>query len=554
MIIEKDKLPDDIELLKRMLTESAEQYSLLEEKHLFLSKEYSSLNKEYSSLNENYSSLEEKYNYLRKYFFGSKSEKLTTEDEIQLRLFNEAEEGCSAEEADAITPEEELEEELFEKTQVKGHTRKKGGKKKLPDYLPREEIVHDLTAEEKSCPCCGKDRPVIGEDSTEELDIIPPKIIVNKHIRKKYGACSCDRFFEEEIPEIKTASMPERFMPYSIASSGLVAYIITAKFCDALPFYRQSKIFNRMDIELSRATLCNWAMLAADKCSKLIDIMTEEMIESPVIGMDETTFQVLKEPDRPAQSKSYMWVARAYTPEGKIFVLYQYHPTRSGEVPKKILGDYGGFLQTDGYAGYNQIGRQDKIIHVGCFAHVRHEFEKARVKNKKSKTAFKALNFIRSLYKIENELREKNYLPDVFVEKRKSAVLPILEEFHNWLVSQKQKILPKGYAGDAVNYTLNQWNKLIKYLDHHLLTPDNNTVENKIRPFTVGRKNWLFSNTPNGANASAILYSLVETAKANGLEPYRYLRYLFDRLPFAKSKEELRLLLPDTITPEMIKI
>jgi transposase len=164
------------------------------------------------------------------------------------------------------------------------------------------------------------------------------------------------------------------------------------------------------------------------------------------------------------------------------------------------------------------------------------------------------LKFIRSLYAIENELREKNYSPDIFIEKRKAAVLPVLEEFHNWLVSQKQKILPKGYTGDAVNYTLNQWDKLIKYLDHHLLTPDNNLIENKIRPFVMGRKNWLFSNTPNGANASAILYSLIETAKANSLEPYRYLRYLFDRLPSAESKEELRLLLPDKITSEMIKI
>lgn len=553
----KDILPDDPELLKEIIVglqnefeKKQNEYKSLDEKIKLLDGKYSSLEKNYISLDEKYNYLNEKYNTIKRLFFGSKSEKLSPEDEHQMRLFNEAEEGLDSS-SDSV---DESAEEETNKIAVKGHTRKKSGRRPLPDYLPREEIVHDLTEEEKICPCCGNERPQIGEETTEELDIIPPKILVNKHIRKKYGPCKCDDFFGEEIPEIKTAAMPPRLIVQGIASSGLVAYAVTAKFCDALPFYRQSKIFERLDIELSRATLCNWAMLAAEKCKVLVDIMIEEIRGGPVIRMDETSLQVLNEPGRPAESKSYMWVAMGYALCEKPLVIYQYHPTRSGEVPKKILQDYKGFLQTDGYDGYNQIEKTNEIAHVGCFAHARREFEKAMKQSKKSKIAYKGLNYIRRIYIIENDLRGKKYEPDVFIEKRKAAVMPVLDEFHNWLLEQQVNILPEGYTGKAVSYALNQWHKLVRYVDHHLLTPDNNLVENAIRPFVMGRKNWLFSNTPRGAEASAVLFSLIESAKANKLEPYRYLRFIFDRVPSAKSRDELRSLLPDKVTHDMIKL
>ena len=211
-------------------------------------------------------------------------------------------------------------------------------------------------------------------------------------------------------------------------------------------------------------------------------------------------------------------------------------------------------LQTDGYGGYNKAIAGKDIVHVGCFAHARRKFEKAWKQNKKSKAAYKGLKFIQKIYAIENELRSKNHEIDIFIEKRRKAVTPVFEEFHNWLQSHKKDMLPQGDTGKAINYALSEWDKLICYLDHHLLTPDNNLIENAIRPFVVGRKNWLFSNTPRGADASAVLYSLIESAKANGLEPYKYLRYLFDHLPSAETKDEQRALLPDRITPEMIKI
>jgi len=531
----KKILPDDPDLLKEMI--------------INLQNDYSSLNNKYTELDDKYEDLEEKYQYLRRLLYGRKSEKLSKEDELQMRLFNEAEDGLE----ENTDNHEEEEETKNDKTSVKGYTRQKRGRKPIPDHYPRNEIIHDLPENEKKCSCCSKELPCIGEEITEEFEIRPQEVTVNKHIKKKYGPCDCEESFQKEIPEIKTASMPPRFIPKGIASSSLVAYIITSKFCDALPFYRQSNIFNRMDIDISRATLCNWAILAARNCMPLIDIITEEIQRGPVIRMDETTLQVLQEPDKPATSLSRMWVTMGYTSDEKSLILYKYYPTRSGDVPVEILGNFKGILQTDGYDGYNKVVIKNKLIHVGCFAHSRREFEKALKKAKKSKLPYNGLQYIRSIYKIESDLRSLNLPPQEFLEKRKEAALPILEKFHNWLCIQKEGMLPSGYTGKAITYTLNQWDKLIRYLDHYLLTPDNNLVENAIRPYAVGRKNWLFSNTPRGAHSSAALYTLVESAKANNLDPYKYLKYIFDRIPGAETREDFRALLPDRLTVEMIK-
>lgn len=529
MNIDTNNLTDDPKQLKQMLAD---------------------IHVKYSDLEDNYESLEEKYKYLQRLLYGKKSEKLSEEDEHQMRLFNEGEDGCE----DTKECQEDIDKKKQEDdTTVKSYTRKKPGRKPIPDWYPRNEIIHDLSDEEKHCCFCNKDLPCIGEDISEEFNIKPAEVSVNKHVKLKYGPCNCEASNHSEMPEIKTAKMAPRFIPQSIASSSLIAYIITAKFCDALPFYRQSKIFKRMDVELSRQTLCNWSILAAEKCIPLIDIITEEIQKGPVVRMDETTLQVLKEEGKSAESKSYMWVTYGYTAEENPLLLFYYSPGRSGKVPEEILGNYPGVLQTDGYDGYNKVVRKNKLTHAGCFAHARREFDKAKQHSKKSKIPYKGLQYIRNIYKIENDLRARNLPPMEFLEKRKNMVLPILDDFHNWLWEQKQGILPKGYTGKAISYCLNQWDHLIRYLDHHLLTPDNNMTENAIRPFVMGRKNWLFSNTPRGADSSAVLYSLIESAKANGLEPFRYLNYIFDRIPLAKSKEDLRALLPDKLTMDAIK-
>lgn len=234
--------------------------------------------------------------------FGRRSEKLTKEEIDQLFLFNEAEDSVDK---------KVLEELKKEEITVLSYIRKKRGRKKLSEDIPRKEIIHDLDDEEKQCPCCGEDRPCIGEEVTEELDIIPQQIIVNKHIKKKYGPCSCDDFLTEEIPEVKTAKAPERLVPGSIASPGLSSYSIIAKFCDALPFYRQAKIYSRFGVDISRATLCNWSLLTAEKCMRLLEVLEETILSGSVIRMDETSVQVLHEQGRKAETKSYIQVAGA---------------------------------------------------------------------------------------------------------------------------------------------------------------------------------------------------------------------------------------------------
>lgn len=527
MDVDKNNLPDDPVLLQKIITEISDKYKR-------------QLQEEQSK----YQELKEKFQILQKMYFGRKSEKLTQEDEDQILLFNEAEDGSNKSDQSTHLLDEQSVDNTIE---VKNHIRKKSGRKPIPDNLPREEKIYELPEEEKKCQCCGRERPVIGKEESEEMDIIPAQIKVIRHVQIKYGPCKCDESLYNEIPEIKTAHMPERMIPRSIAAPGMLAYVFVSKFADSLPFYRQSKIFKRIDSDISRATMCNWAIAAADRCRDLIDLMIDEIRGGPLIQMDETTVQVLHEPDRPPESKSYMWVAVGFSNEGRRLVLYQYHPTRSQNVPTEFLKNYSGYLQTDGYAGYNQAGSNANIIHVGCFAHARRKFYNALELNKKSKAAHKGMLYIQKIYKIENDVRSRDHNPENFVIERKKTAQPILDEFHNWLMAQKDSILPQSRTGIAINYTLSEWEKLTKFLDHHLLTPDNNTVENAIRPFAVGRKNWLFSNTPRGAHSSAIIYSLVESAKINNLDPYKYLRYLFTFLPLAKSNDELKRLLPNHI-------
>jgi transposase len=521
MIKDKEILPDDPQLLKNIIFKMQKKHDEQKLKYQFL---------------------EEKYLLLRDKFFKRSSEKTSKYEQNQMLLFNEAE---------TEFKEPEPEDEIKTETTVKTYTRKKRGRKKLPEDLPREEIIYDLSDEEKVCPCCGKERPQIGKEDTEELDIIPAKVKVLKHVRIKYGPCKCDDFLEEEIPEIKTAILPARLIPGSIASPGLLAYVATSKYVDSLPFYRQSKIFERIDVDISRATLCNWIISAAKKCEPLIELMRKEIRSGPLIQMDETTLQVLKEEGRAPTTKSYMWISVGYPACEKPVIMFDYHQSRSKDIPLAKLEGYNGYLQTDGYSGYNAAGAQDGIIHVGCFAHARRYFtEAAKLSKKKINTGGKGLIFIQKIYKIEKTLREQNLSANDFLSTRKKEVKPVLDNFYEWL--QNVSVPPQSKAGKAVSYALNEWNKLSKYIDHPFLTPDNNRAENTIRPFVVGRKNWLFSNTPKGANSSAILYSLVETAKANKLEPYKYLRYLFAKLPEASTEEDLRQLLPTNVLKEQI--
>ena len=490
--------------------------------------------------------LREQVRHLRARLFGRKTEKdLHNKDNGQALLFDEAEEFSPSEEAAS--------EEIVE---IKSYKRKKRGRKPLPADLPRVDVIHDLSEEEKICACgCIKSR--IGEEVSEQLDIIPAKIQVIRNIRPKYVCRNCEGV-EADEPAITIAPLPEQLIPKSIATPGLLAHVITAKFVDALPFYRQEGQFSRLGIDLPRSTMCGWAMKVSERCEPILELLNKEIRSGPLINIDETTVQVMKEPGRSNKTKSYMWIYRGGDPDRPSLV-YEYHPTRSGEVVSEYLKGYKGYVQSDGFSGYDFIDHNPDIIHVGCWAHVRRKFVevvKASGKRKsiqgRTGNAEKAIDYIRRLYAIEKRASEKELDYKGIYEDRQRYAKPILDEFKGWLDEISYRTPPKGLLGKAMSYTLRQWDRLVRYIEDGRIRPDNNLAENAIRPFVVGRKNWLFSGHPRGARASAALYSLIETAKANSLEPYQYLRYFFDRMPHAKSEDDYIPLLPNRLTGDQL--
>jgi transposase len=474
--------------------------------------------------------LREQVRLLYARIFGKKSEKgLMDSTAVQLPLFD--------------MPEPEVEPEKKE-VAVPAHTRQKAGRKKLPDNLPRVEVVHDISEEEKVC-ACDHTMSRIGEDVSEKLDVIPAVIQVIRHVRPKYSCKSCEGL-ETEGAVVKIAPVPKQIIAKGIATAGLLAHILVAKFVDALPFYRQEKQFTRLGVEVSRANMSNWSMKVAEACSPLLPLLHEQVRSGPLINIDETTVQVLNEPGRAPTAKSYMWIFRGGPPD-KPALIYQYHTGRSGNIAALFLKGYTGVVQTDGYAGYDFIDMQPDIDHAGCWAHARRKFIEAKKGSGKGNQAGSvdvALNFIRQIYAVEKEGRQKEYSPEQMYALRQEKTRPVVADFRKWIEKKLLQVVPKSLLGTAVNYTFNQWSRLITFLDHGDVTPDNNAAENAIRPFVIGRKNWLFAGTQEGAEASACLYSLIETAKANNLEPYKYLRYLFEKLPFASSENEYRALLP----------
>jgi len=290
--------------------------------------------------------------------------------------------------------------------------------------------------------------------------------------------------------------------------------------------------------------MSNWQKQVYEILIPLFGLMKKIIKSGPVIRMDETTVQVMGEEGRSDTQKSYMWLARGGPPD-KTVVLYEYQPRRNSCHPKEFLQGYSGFLQTDGYEAYDAaVSGFPEIKHVGCFAHARRYFFEASKATKKPQSAEEGIKYIRKLYEIENTLREKNLEENDFMTQRKKLAEPILSDFRSWLNKRANEMLPSGLLGKAIAYTLKQWDKLIAYLDSPYLTPDNNACENAIRPFVLGRKNWLFNKSPEGAVSSCGIYSLIETAKQNGIEPLMYLRALFEKAPFAVFSEDWEKLLP----------
>jgi transposase len=441
------------------------------------------------------------------------------------------------------TPDEQVSSIENEAQEIKSYTRKKPGRKPIDPSLPRKEEIIDVPEAEKVC-ACGEQMSRIGEETSEKVEIIPPSMYVLRTIRPKYACRCCEGTGDEGNPTVKIAPPPLVIIPRSIASASLLSYVLIQKYQDHLPFYRQELQFRRIGIEISRQDMCNWQQQVYNKLSPLFDLLRKTIKSGPVLQMDETTVQVMGEEGRDDTQKSYMWLARG-GPPGKTVILYEYRETRGGYNAKEFLRGYKGYLQTDGYGGYDSAVKDNPdIIHVGCFAHARRKFFEAIKSAKKAPLADKGIQYIRRLYELEERLRKEQREESDFLAQRKKEAEPILKEFKAWLEKYVVESLPSTSLNNAIRYTLNQWDKLVMYLESPYLTPDNNACENAIRPFVLGRKNWLFNKSPEGAESSCGIYSLIETAKQNSLEPMKYLHELFERCPLATSIEDWKKLLP----------
>ena len=523
-------LPDDVHALKAVVAELLAKQSLIEKKNDELSLRLRQAERRAEIL-------QEQLNLAIARRFAARSEKIPVD---QMRFFDEAEGAV------LVGPEVDdgLEDAGIPVTPIAAHVRKKGGRKPLPSVLPRIDVIHELSEADRICPHDGQILSVIGEEVSEQLDIIPATIRVLRHVRLKY-ACSCGQC-------VKVAPVPAQPIPKSLASPGLLAHTAVSKYQDALPLYRQEEILTRIGVDLPRATLASWMVRAGVLIQPLINLLRDRLLSYDILAMDETPVQVLKEPGKSAQSQSYLWVQRGGPPETPI-ILFDYDPSRGQDVPLRLLQDFAGILQTDGYAGYSAAVRAYGLTHAGCLAHARRKFDeviKSQGKHKKKGLAEEGLTQIQKLYAVEKAARDM--VPDDRRRYRDQYARPLWATLRTWLDTNRPGVPPQTALGKAMAYLANEWDKLVVYLQDGRLEIDNNRTENAIRPFCVGRRNWLFSDSVAGVKASANLYSLIETAKANGLEPYSYLRTIFTDLPKAQTLEDIEALLPTAMRPDQI--
>jgi transposase len=509
---------------------TAPSFDELKQAHTALQADHRRLQAQYRKAQLKIAKFEEERRLDRARRFGASSEA----GDHQYRLFDEAETNLDVDAADTDAEEGGIEADAT--VEVAAHTKRRPKRKPLPQDLPRVVVQHDLPLAERVCGC-GGEMAVIGEKITEQLDVIPAQVFVLEHHRPTYSCPACDE-------SIRTTPLPPQPIPKSVASPGLLAHVAVAKYADGLPLYRQSKQFERLGIEMPRNTLASHMVKIGERIEPLIDALAGHIRGHDIVQMDETPVQVLKEPGKVAQSKSYMWVMKG-GPPAQPAIVYHYDPSRTQSVPMQLLPDYHGYLQTDGYAGYNAILAQDTVTGVGCWAHVRRKFTDARkalpkAQQNKGNKVTQGLAFIGKLYQLEKVLKDAD--PDTRHARRQVEALPVLVAFKAWL--DKQSVPPKTLLGKAIHYALAEWPRLLIYTQDERLSIDNNGIENAIRPFALGRKNWLFSDTQHGVRASAGLYSLIETAKANGLNDYAYLKWVFAQLPSATSPEPIEQLLP----------
>jgi transposase len=505
-------LPDDLETCHRLireLLESLRQQILLNEK------------------------LQHQLEQLLRRIYGRKSEKL---DPSQLLLFaREILEATGIEvpatdtAASADTPAPagmaapEAQPATAPKPKKKGH-----GRRPLPPCLPRDRVVHDVPTEQRVCPDCGAQRCCIGEEVHEQLEYKPASLVVLEHVRMKYACPDCQGnvVIAERLPEPIEKGRP---------GTGLLSYIIISKYADHLPLYRLEGIFRRQEVELSRQTMCDWMALCAELLEPIYKVMHRQVLESKVIGTDDTTVPV-QDPGSGKTRTGRLWLYRGDRDHPGL--VFDYTPDHSGDGPERMLKGYRGYLQADAYSAYDAIYADSQVLEVGCWAHARRKFDEAKTSD--PIRAHVALAWIQGLYQVEREAKELDDAAREALRRQRSR--PILEEIHAWLIKEKDRVLPKSPIGEAIGYALNHWTALERYLEAGYLSIDNNAVENGLRPVALGRKNWLNVGSDKGGKTAAILISLTATCKALGIDPYAYLKDVLERIsthPYNRIKELL---------------
>lgn len=466
--------------------------------------------------------------------FGRKSEKDVVSEQLALQF-------------DEAVPAEEVEPTKTElPTETITYTRnKKGtGRKALPKSLPYIEKVHDLTDEEKQC-ACGCELSHICDEVTEQLDVVPQMTFRVVHIRKKYACKSCEQ-------SIRLAKLPKQPLDKTIASPGLLAAIIDSKFNRHMPLYRQEAMFREAGLSVTRGTLSNWLIHSSKLLTPLTKLMEAIIQEYDVAYADETTLQVLKEKGRIAAQFSYMWLFGGGPPDKRVFV-YQYHPTRSHQIPLDFFADFKGYIHADCYKAYVTLGSLPSIKHVACMAHARRYFVDVVKSTKKEGLAHQVVKLIAKLYELEKKFKEQEASVETIFKERGQFARPILNELKTLLDESQLKVLPKSPLGTAVFYALTHWDSLCRYLEDGRLEIDNNRSERAIKPFVIGRKNWLFHGNDIGAQAGSVLFSLIETCKQHQVDAFAWLKYALSNIHNAHTMEELEMLLPFNVAPDKLE-
>lgn len=529
------------EIHKNIPPELAQYIKHLEEENQLVKEENKSIKEENKSLKQQITNLNEMLFNSRKKLFGKSSEALKNIDENQLSLFNEAEAEYNAKAPEPI-----------EKTLVKAYSRKpKRTKDEIYANVPHKEIVCTLADDKNICEECGEKLTVIGKEKVRsELMIIPAQIFVIDYYREIYKCKACEELSDEA--KIIKAEVPVSVMKKSMAAPATVAFVMAEKYQNGVPLYRQESYWKNNGVELSRNTLANWIIRSSKWFEPVFDYMSELLLKENIVHADETELRVLKRNGEHTNSVSRMWVYCSGKYSQKPVALYKYHPTRSAKVVEELFGDYTGILQTDGYAAYNAAINSK---HAGCWAHARRKFVDCLPKgvDKTNSKAAEALALIEEIFIEEKSFEDLK--PDKRKTKRMERIKPLLDAF--WLCLENAN--PAGGSGlqKAVSYALNHKASLELFLTDGHIELTNNRAERAVKPFVIGRKNFLFSDTDRGAKASALCYSIIETAKLNKLNPMAYLSHLLTELPKLgdnPTAEQLEKLMPWAELPEYCKI